>query len=82
MKTLLSVLAFAFLFGTGNAQGQEKKFSVKTPDVEIHVSPEYLNRLEARVIDGKKCLVIEVDDNVEVNGVPVKTIANRMGGEF
>ncbi len=61
---------------------QEKKFSVKTPDVEIHVSPEYLNRLEARVIDGKKCLVIEVDDNVEVNGVPVKTIANRMGGEF
>jgi hypothetical protein len=28
MKTLLSVLAFAFLFGTGNAQGQEKKFSV------------------------------------------------------
>lgn len=53
---------------------QERKFSVKAPDIEIHVKPDALHRIEARTIDGKQCLVIEVDDHVEVNGVAVRTI--------
>ena len=27
-----------------------------------------------KIIDGKKCLVIEINDQVEVNGVPIRTI--------
>ncbi|MCR4892106.1 MAG: DUF4317 domain-containing protein [Lachnospiraceae bacterium] len=51
-----------------------KKFDISTPDIQIHVKPEYVERIEARVIDGRDCLVIVVDDHVEVNGVNVKTL--------
>ncbi len=53
-----------------------KKFTIATPDIEIKVNPEYLDRIEARLVDGKECIVIEVDDHVVVNGVSVRTIAN------
>ena len=52
-----------------------RKYSIKTPDITIQVSPECAGLIETRVIDGKKCLVIAVDDNVEVNGMPVKGIS-------
>ncbi|MBO6149415.1 MAG: DUF4317 domain-containing protein [Lachnospiraceae bacterium] len=51
-----------------------KTFNISTPDIEIHVKPDYVDRIEARVIDGRDCLVITVDDHVEVNGVNVKTL--------
>ncbi len=56
---------------------QEKKFTVKTPEIEIHVKPDYLDRIEARVVDGRDCIVISVDDHVQVNGVDVRTIARK-----
>ena len=54
-----------------------RKFEVKTPDITIQVSPECADLIETRVIDGKKCLIITVDDNVTVNGIPAKTIARK-----
>ena len=30
--------------------------------------------VETKMIDGKQCLVIEINDQVEVNGVPVRTL--------
>lgn len=48
------------------------KFALKTPDVEIRVNPERLDLVETRFIEGRRCLVIAVEDNVEVNGLPVK----------
>ncbi len=51
-----------------------KKFSISTPDIDISVKPEYLDRVEARFVDGKECLVITVDDHVTVNGVNVRTL--------
>lgn len=48
------------------------KFAVKTPDVEIKVNPERLDLVETRFIEGRRCLVIAVEDNVEVNGMSVK----------
>ena len=38
------------------------------------MSPECAGLIETRVIDGRKCLVIAVDDRVEVNGMPVQGI--------
>ena len=48
-----------------------RKFEIKTPDVVIHVAPERADLVETRVIDGRKCLVIPMEDNVEVNGIRV-----------
>lgn len=49
-----------------------RKFSVETPDVVIKVNPERADLVETREIDGRKCLVIAIDEHVEVNGVAVK----------
>ena len=48
------------------------KFAVKTPDVDIRVKPDRLDLVETRMIEGKRCLIIAVEDNVEVNGMSVK----------
>lgn len=49
-----------------------KAFEVKTPDIVIKVSPECADLVTTQVIDGRKCLVIEITDQVEVNGIAVK----------
>ncbi len=49
-----------------------KKFSVETPDIVIKVNPERADLIETMEIEGRKCLVIAIDDHVEVNGVTVK----------
>ena len=48
-----------------------RKFNIQMPDVVIKVSPDRTDLIETRVIDGKQCLVIEVTDRIEVNGVSV-----------
>jgi hypothetical protein len=50
-----------------------RKFSVKTPEVVVNVNPERSDLVEIRIIDGRKCLVIPVEDEVEVNGISVNT---------
>ena len=52
---------------------ETRKFSIQTPDVVIKVNPERADLVETKLIDGKQCLVIEINDQVEVNGVPVRT---------
>lgn len=50
-----------------------RSFEVKTPDVVIKVKPERTNLLETRNINGRECLVIALEGNVEVNGITVRT---------
>lgn len=54
-----------------------RKFEIKTPDIVIQVNPERADLVETRMIDGRQCLVIGVDDRVEVNGISVKTLEKR-----
>lgn len=56
---------------------ETKKFQVETPDVVIKVNPERADLIETKIIDGRKCLVIAVDDHIEVNGINVKTIVEN-----
>ena len=49
-----------------------RTFEVKTPDVVIKVNPERTDLVETKVIDGRKCLVIQLGGNVEVNGITVR----------
>ena len=51
-----------------------KSMEVKTPDVIVKVSPEKAALLETRMIDGRSYLLIQIDDAIEVNGVPVQAI--------
>lgn len=54
-----------------------RKFEIKTPDVVIQVNPERSDLVETRMIDGRQCLVIAVDDRVEVNGISAKILEKR-----
>lgn len=49
----------------------QRKFEVKTYDVVLHVKPEKASQIKSQIIDGKKCLVIpmDADENVNVNGI-------------
>lgn len=49
-----------------------RQFEIKTPDVVIKVSPDRTDLVQTKVIDGVKCLVIEINDAVEVNGIQVR----------
>lgn len=50
---------------------ETKKFSIKTPDVLIKVSPDRADLIQTRMIDDRKCLVIAINDHVAVNGVDI-----------
>lgn len=58
-----------------------RTFEVKTPDVVIKVSPERTDLVETKTIDGRQCLVIRLDGNVEVNGIKVHSNAFSSGQE-
>ncbi len=47
-------------------------FEVKTPDVVVKVNPERTELVQTKMVDGRRCLVIEITDQVEVNGINVK----------
>jgi hypothetical protein len=49
-----------------------RSFEVKTPDVVIKVNPERSELVQTKIIEGKTCIVIEVNEQVEVNGITVK----------
>lgn len=48
-----------------------RKFEVRTSDVTIQVNPERTDLVETKIIDGVPCLVIEINDLVEVNGIQI-----------
>lgn len=60
---------------------ETKKFQIETPDIVIKVNPELADLIETRVIDGRQCLVIAVDDHIEVNGVNVRTLKRKKSTE-
>lgn len=47
------------------------KLSLKSPDVVVNVKANKSDKVVTKVIDGKKCLVIALDENVEVQGINV-----------
>ncbi|MBE5867642.1 MAG: DUF4317 domain-containing protein [Lachnospiraceae bacterium] len=49
-----------------------RTFEVKTPDVVIKVNPERTDLVETAVINGRRCLVIQITDQVEVNGIQIR----------
>lgn len=53
-----------------------RSFEVKTPNVVIKVDPEFSYLVNTQMIDGRRCIVIEMGDNVEVNGIALNYTGN------
>ena len=49
-----------------------KRMEIQTPEVKIQVSPEHSELVQARVLEGRKVIVIDASNGVELNGVPVR----------
>ncbi len=50
-------------------------FEIKTPDVSIKVSPDKTYLVRTKMVEGRSCIVIEVNEHVEINGITVKPIS-------
>ncbi len=50
-----------------------RNFEVRNKNMVLRVSSKHTDIIETRVIDGKKCLVIELTDDLTVNGIPVES---------
>lgn len=50
---------------------ESRKFEVTTPEIKISVAPENSYLIETRILDGRKYLLIPVDEGVEINGISV-----------
>ena len=48
-----------------------RNFEVKTKDMVLRINSKSTDIIDTRVIDGKKCLVIELTEDLTVNGIPV-----------
>lgn len=49
------------------------KLTINTPNAKVVIDSEYIDRMETRMIDGGKYLLIPVDDHIEVNDIVVRT---------
>lgn len=56
-----------------NNVANTRTFEVKTPDVVIRVNPDRADLVDTLLIEGKQCLVIEINDHVEVNGITIRS---------
>ncbi len=50
-----------------------RSFDVKTPDVVVKVKPDRTDLVNEKHVDGKDCLVIELNGEVVVNGINVRS---------
>ena len=56
-----------------------RNFEVKTKDMVLRINSKHTDIIDTRVIDGKQCLVIELTDDLTVNGIPVRKTEGKTG---
>lgn len=54
-----------------------KNYEIKTPDVIIKVAPDKTQLIESRMIDGVPYIMIEASDQIEINGIMVRTLRDN-----
>ena len=57
-----------------------RKFNIETPDVVVKVNPRGADLVETRIIDGRQCLVIAINEHVEVNGISIAVAPEGVAG--
>ena len=61
---------------------EKKNFEMKSDNLQIKVKPEAADVVEIRVIDGRKCIVIPMNSDIEVNGIVKRIVKELEGDEF
>ena len=51
------------------------KLEIHTPDISIRISPDRSDLIEERIIDGRRCLVIPITDELTVNGIRISQLS-------
>lgn len=69
-------------FGTGAVLNpvnliDAKRVELKTEKISLSVDPEYSHLVEVKVVDGRKVLIVPVEDQLEFNGVTVDINAEK-----
>ena len=57
-----------------------KSFEIKTPDVTIKVAPDKTYLVENRMIEGRPCIVIAINEHVEINGISCRPVSVQERG--
>ncbi len=60
-----------------NNVADTKKFQIEMPDIIIKTDPEHAMLIETMEINGRDCIVIPADGNIEVNGISVRVRNER-----
>lgn len=60
---------------------ETRKFNIEMPDVLIKISADRTDLVQTRIIDNRKCIVIPINDHVEVNGLEIE-VADRKDDAF
>ena len=48
----------------------ERKTVLSVPSITVNISKEAVDKVRTEIIDGKKCLIIDLDDpEISVNGI-------------
>ena len=50
-----------------------KKVDIKSVGINIKADADYLPYISTKTVEGKKCLVIELNDSIEINGINIKS---------
>lgn len=50
----------------------KKKIELKTSGIQIKADPAYMQRIKTMDVEGRRCIVIEIDEGVDINGMHVK----------
>ena len=51
----------------------DTKTVISTPEITVNISQEGVQKIHTSNINGRRCIVIDVDDpSVEINGLPTK----------
>ena len=56
---------------------EAKSVAVKTPDVTIKVSPQRMDLVQIQLVEGRRCIVIPMEDGVQINGMNVTKMCIR-----
>lgn len=56
---------------TANNITNTATFEIKSPDIVVKVNPGRTDLVDVREVDGRKCLVIEINDSLFVNGIDI-----------
>mgnify|MGYP000205336397 CR=1 FL=1 len=54
-----------------------RSFEIKTPDVSIKFRRIRHIVVENRMIEGRPCIVIAINEHVEINGITVRPVLRR-----